>query len=261
MSDTETTASSGFSEDTAHKSTQTDNRPGSFLFSVDSGENYKFSIYDDTGPLENRFRDSPKYKELFKEIFAVLKKAAERKQDGETLPLLDDKTPVVAIEPKVPPVTPAAEIMTMANIFEDNTVDKDQIPIAEDPVAAVVDECVRKKVSRRHRRRQNSQGHGHSRNNSITQTPNLTPSGSPKMNKTSRSRSQFRRNRRKFLPLSIECAVHLGDKNDGGNNMANQQQVNWEYPTSAAISNLHMLQKLDHTYAEVLKKALCNYRK
>ena len=47
----------------------------------------------------------------------------------------------------------------------------------------------------------------------------------------------------------------MGDKNDGGNNMANQQQVNWEYPTSAAISNLHMLQKLDHTYAEVLKKA------
>ena len=35
--------------------------------------------------------------------------------------------------------------MTMANIFEDNTVDKDQIPIAEDPVAAVVDDVLERK--------------------------------------------------------------------------------------------------------------------
>jgi hypothetical protein len=43
---------------------------------------------------------------LFKEIFTVLKKAAENKDEGEKLPLLDDKQPEAS---SVPPVTPANE--------------------------------------------------------------------------------------------------------------------------------------------------------
>lgn len=46
-----------------------------------------------------------RYRHLFKEIFATLKKAAENKDEGEKLPLLDDTNPAF----KVPPVTPAVE--------------------------------------------------------------------------------------------------------------------------------------------------------
>lgn len=107
--ETETT-SSGFSDETSTKATQTeDNNPTSFLFSIADGEDCKFTIYDDAAPIEiekSRFRDRPKYRELFKEIFTVLKKAAENKDEGEKLPLLDDKQPECSV---VPPVTPAAE--------------------------------------------------------------------------------------------------------------------------------------------------------
>lgn len=48
---------------------------------------------------------SSRYRHLFKEIFATLKKAAEHKDEGEKLPLLDDTNPAF----RVPPVTPAVE--------------------------------------------------------------------------------------------------------------------------------------------------------
>lgn len=111
FSETETT-SSGFSDETSTKATQTDDsNPASFLFSIADGEDCKFSlnIYDDAAPIENRFRDRPKYRELFKEIFTVLKKAAENKEEGEKLPLLDDEKEAEPEVSKVPPVTPATE--------------------------------------------------------------------------------------------------------------------------------------------------------
>ncbi|XP_045491098.1 cerebellar degeneration-related protein 2 [Colias croceus] len=99
------TSSSGFSDETSNKATQTDReRPGSFLCTIADGEDYRFSIYDDVSPMDSRFRNRPEYRELFKEIFTILKKAAENKDDGEQLPLLDDTT-----TGKVPPVTPATE--------------------------------------------------------------------------------------------------------------------------------------------------------
>lgn len=90
------TSSSGFSDETSNKTTQTDGRPGSFLCSIADGEDCKFSIYDDNSPFESRFRKTPEYRQLFSEIFSVLKRAAEAKDEGEKLPLLDD------------PVTPQA---------------------------------------------------------------------------------------------------------------------------------------------------------
>ncbi|XP_072943677.1 uncharacterized protein Cen isoform X2 [Epargyreus clarus] len=99
------TSSSGFSDETSNKATQTEReRPGSFLCTIADGEDYRFSIYDDVSPMDSRFRNRPEYRELFKEIFTILKKAAENKDDGEQLPLLDDTT-----IGKVPPVTPANE--------------------------------------------------------------------------------------------------------------------------------------------------------
>lgn len=99
------TSSSGFSDETSNKATQTEReRPGSFLCTIADGEDYRFSIYDDASPMDSRFRNRPEYRELFKEIFTILKKAAENKDDGEQLPLLDDTA-----ASKVPPVTPANE--------------------------------------------------------------------------------------------------------------------------------------------------------
>lgn len=99
------TSSSGFSDETSNKATQTEReRPGSFLCTIADGEDYRFSIYDDVSPMDSRFRNRPEYRVLFKEIFTILKKAAENKDDGEQLPLLDDTT-----AGKVPPVTPANE--------------------------------------------------------------------------------------------------------------------------------------------------------
>lgn len=84
------TSSSGFSDETSNKATQTDGRPGSFLCSIADGEDCKFSIYDDNSPFESRFRKTPEYRQLFIEIFRVLKRAAEAKDEGEKLPLLDN---------------------------------------------------------------------------------------------------------------------------------------------------------------------------
>lgn len=98
FSETET-SSSGFSDETSTKATQTeDSNPTSFMFSIAEGEECKFSlnIHDEVVPIDNRnvpidnrFKDRPQYRDLFKEIFSVLKKAAENKEDGEKLPLLD----------------------------------------------------------------------------------------------------------------------------------------------------------------------------
>lgn len=85
------TSSSGFSDETSNKGTQTDGRPGSFLCSIADGEDYKFSIYDDNSNFESRFQQTPEYRQLFSEIFGVLKRAAEAKDEGENLPLLDQQ--------------------------------------------------------------------------------------------------------------------------------------------------------------------------
>lgn len=109
------TSSSGFSDETSNKATQTEReRPGSFLCTIADGEDYRFSIYDDASPMDSRFRNRPEYRELFKEIFTILKKAAENKDEGEQLPLLDDTT-----AGKVPPVTPANE--ELPGNFTDDT--------------------------------------------------------------------------------------------------------------------------------------------
>lgn len=113
------TSSSGFSDETSNKATQTENRPGSFLCTIGDGED-KFSIYDDASPIESRFRNRPEYKKLFKEIFSVLKSAA--KDESEESFVLDDCSPTKTA-PKVPPVTPSNEAFPD---FPDNLTDDTQ---------------------------------------------------------------------------------------------------------------------------------------
>lgn len=130
------TSSSGFSDETSNKATQTDERRGFFLCSIGDGDDCKFSIYDDVSPVDSRFRNRPEYRELFKEIFAVLKKAAENKEEGDKLPLLDDTHPTVN---KVPPVTPANEELPD---FGDDTQSIISSVVSEQSVA--MSECITK---------------------------------------------------------------------------------------------------------------------
>lgn len=127
------TSSSGFADETSNKFTQTEE---TFLCTIADGED-KFSIYDDAvSSIDSRFRNRPEYRELFKEIFAILKKAAENKDDGEKLPLLDDTNPCF----KVPPVTPAVEELPS---FPDETESIVSSVVSEQSIA--MSECITKK--------------------------------------------------------------------------------------------------------------------
>ncbi|KAL4141715.1 hypothetical protein QTP88_004301 [Uroleucon formosanum] len=139
-SETETTSSSGFSDETSNKCTQTETFfTGSFLCTISDGDDCRFSIYDDASPVESRFRKTPEYRQLFREIFAVLKRAAEAKDEGERLPLLQDddrgyegedgdgaddslsvgrSTASASGTPRVPPATPACEHNPLMSTIE-----------------------------------------------------------------------------------------------------------------------------------------------
>ncbi|XP_025411217.1 uncharacterized protein LOC112684111 isoform X2 [Sipha flava] len=140
-SETETTSSSGFSDETSNKCTQTETFfTGSFLCTISDGDDCRFSIYDDASPIESRFRKTPEYRQLFREIFAVLKRAAEAKDEGERLPLLQDEkcddlllrdnaecdddddgvcdSRRTAAAPRVPPATPACETNPLIGLLE-----------------------------------------------------------------------------------------------------------------------------------------------
>ncbi|XP_034252012.1 uncharacterized protein LOC117651781 isoform X2 [Thrips palmi] len=112
------TSSSGFSDETSNKATQTESHrlPGSFLCTIVDGEDCRFSIYDNASPVDGRFRNTPEYRSLFREIFDILKKAAEAKDEGEKLPLLDDITLPID-PPRVPPVTPAKEELPLLKML------------------------------------------------------------------------------------------------------------------------------------------------
>ncbi|XP_059618942.1 cerebellar degeneration-related protein 2 isoform X3 [Phlebotomus argentipes] len=141
FSETETT-SSGYSDETSNKGTQTEERAGSFLCTIADGEDCKFSIYDDASLIGSRFRNRPEYRELFKEIFAVLKKAAENRDEGDKLPLLDDTHP--ASDVKVPPVTPATEDLPE---IQDDAISVTSSMVSEQSVA--MSECITKTERRK----------------------------------------------------------------------------------------------------------------
>lgn len=127
------TLSSGFADETSNKHTQTEEN---FLCTIADGDD-KFSIYDDAAmPIDSRFRNRPEYRELFKEIFAILKRAAENKDEGEKLPLLDDNNPCF----KAPPVTPAVEELPA---FPDDTESIISSIMSEQSVA--MSECITKR--------------------------------------------------------------------------------------------------------------------
>ncbi|XP_029710863.1 uncharacterized protein LOC109397859 isoform X1 [Aedes albopictus] len=141
FSEAETT-SSGFSDEISNKATQTDEGPRNFLCTI-ADENCKFSIYEDQTVIDSRFRFSPSHRELFREIFTILKKAANNRDEGEQLPLLDDQNPPTAkaaTAPKVPPVTPAND--EPPSEFGDDTQSVISSAVSEQSFA--MSECITK---------------------------------------------------------------------------------------------------------------------
>lgn len=156
FSEAETT-SSGFSDEISNKATQTDERPRNFLCTIADGEDCKFSIYEDQTVIDSRFRFSPSHRELFREIFGILKKAADNRDEGDQLPLLDDQNPVGGATaggkaaPKVPPVTPANE--EPPSEFGDDTQSVISSAVSEQSFA--MSECItkseRKKIEKQNK--------------------------------------------------------------------------------------------------------------
>ncbi|XP_039480982.1 cerebellar degeneration-related protein 2-like [Drosophila santomea] len=173
FSESETT-SSGFSDETSNKYTQTDERPSYFLCSISNGNDCKFSIYDDVSPIESHFRNRPEYRELFKEIFGVLKKAADNNEEDKLPSLHDDaqiteKLPLVAA--KVPPVTPERE--ESPDDFIDDTQSIVSSVISNQSIA--MSECVTK-LERKTAKKHIFEVRNHQNQSSLTQSTLLNSS-------------------------------------------------------------------------------------
>lgn len=289
FSETET-SSSGFADETSNKGTQTEGRVGSFLCTIADGEDCKFSIYDDASPIDSRFRDRPEYRDLFKEIFNVLKKAAENKEEGDDLPLLDDFLP---IKLSTIPVTPSAgqlpdfpdddtqsivsstmsELSTSQN--EPTTVIENIIQAQNQPIPEVEPEGQEKQDRvLRPLVRQNldfynveprKKSSSRRKNKFIdrSDSPVTHIIGSPKINYSSRPNSGKKR-REQSRQASNEDASNWNGNTiqfwSSNRTMAasptpSQGSIKYEFKPSSASQDLDKLKKLDLSYAEVLRNA------
>lgn len=288
------TSSSGFSDETSNKATQTDEKPGSFLCTIADGGDC-ISIYDDARSIESRFRNRPEYRALFKEIFTVLKNAAEKKKENEALPLLDDHTPTKTV-PKVPPVTPSNESSTdfpeeslpddtqsiMSSTMSELSLSQAeqtpptkpiQNPLPEEPVkenkepvlkpykrepldSLPISVGVRKRSSSRKKKQFTER----------SDSPVTHIVGSPKITYSSRpTPGRKRREVKTSPPVETENAwnghsLHFWARNVASptpnNGKANFKCDNsLEFKPSTAYSDLHKLKRLELSYAEVLRKA------
>lgn len=294
------TSSSGFADETSNKCTQTEGRPGSFLCTIADGEDCRFSIYDDASPIDSRFRNRPEYRELFKEIFTVLKKAAEHKDEGEQLPLLDDHSPVKPA-PKVPPVTPSNDTMpefpdnltddtqsvlssTMSELsisqIENTTAeDAKQPPPKEEPAMEpatkpaeeerVLTPLVRQPleyISVGVNVRKRSSSRRKNRHVDRSDSPMTHIIGSPRITYSNKP-SGGRKNRELRNTKSENENVWNGNTLQFWSSRRNapsptpSQKGCFEYRPSTASQDLHKLKRLDLSYAEVLRNASNNKNK
>lgn len=127
------TSSSGFADETSNKHTQTDE---ALVCTIADGED-KFSIYDDACSIDGHFGTRPQYRDLFKEIFAILKKAAVNKDEGEKLPLLDQEQDE---QDEVDEETIAADLVNAPDGNADESAGASIIDDTESIVSSVVSE-------------------------------------------------------------------------------------------------------------------------
>ncbi|XP_031834292.2 cerebellar degeneration-related protein 2-like isoform X2 [Nomia melanderi] len=126
------TSSSGFLDETSNKMTQTEGRPGSFLCSIADGEDCKFSIYDDNSPFESRFRKTPECRQIFREIYTVVKRTAEAKDEAEKLLPPVDESAITAVP------QPPSSISAHEDLPSETTDDNQSV--VSSAVASVVSE-------------------------------------------------------------------------------------------------------------------------
>ncbi|CAH0555206.1 unnamed protein product [Brassicogethes aeneus] len=285
------TSSSGFSDETSNKSTQTEGKVGSFLCTIGDGEDCKFSIYDDANPVECRFRSRPEYQKLFKEIFSVLKRAAETKEEDEKLPQLDDITPI-KIVPKVPPVTPCndqlpdfpdddtqsilsstmSEMSTSQNeptTVIENIIQSQNEPIPEPETSKPNKESILRPLVRQQndfiqvesRKRSSSRRKNKFVDRSDSPVTHII--GSPTINYSNRPNSGRRRREIKNSPIETVDTTWNGNTlqftRSLSRNLASptpsQGSGKIEFKPSSASQSLHKLKKLEQSYADVLRNA------
>jgi len=204
FSESETT-SSGFSDETSNKYTQTDERPSFFLCSISNGNDCKFSIYDDVSPIESHFRNRPEYRELFKEIFGVLKKAADNNEVDKLPSLHDDVQERLPLVPaKVPPVTPERE-ESPDDFIDDDTQSVVSSVISNQSIA--MSECVTKlerKTAKKHIFEvRNQQNHStHTQSTLLNSSSKETTVGEP-------NTKQIKENGQVLTPLKREPLEYL----------------------------------------------------
>lgn len=266
------TSSSGFSDETSNKATQTEDRQGSFLCTIADGDDCRVSIYDDASPISSRFRNQPEYQELFKEIFTVLKNTNEVKTEtpieikSEPLEIMhvqqepdDDSHSIVSSTMSELSLSQAEPTTIVENIIQsqnepipedDTTAERVLKPLVRQPLEYLSVE-VRKRSSSRRKNKFADR----------SDSPVTHIIGSPKINYSNRPNSGKKRRDFKNIPQENDTAWN------GSTIQFWSSQRNVISPTpsqgsgkfvlrpSVASQELHKLKKLDLSYAEVVRKA------
>ena len=268
------TSSSGFSDETSNKYTQTDDRPGSFLCTIADGED-RFSIYNDASPISPRFKNHPEYQELFKEIFTVLKNTPEKTE----VPKIEEKTPPAIAPEEVSQITEldddsqsvVSSTMSELSLSQnepttiiENIIQAQNQPIPEAEVQEkperVLKPLVRQPLeylSVEVRKRSSSRRKNKFADRSDSPVTHII--GSPKINYSSRPSSG--RRRRDFKnpendPTWNGNTIQFWSSNRNiASPTPSQGSGKFEYRPSLASQELHKLKKLDLSYAEVVRKA------
>ncbi|XP_068897982.1 cerebellar degeneration-related protein 2-like isoform X4 [Tenebrio molitor] len=271
------TSSSGFSDETSNKSTQTDERQGSFLCTIADGDD-RFTIYDDASPISSRFKNQPEYQELFKEIFTVLKNTTV-KTEVPSKP--EEVTPSTIVTEEVSQITEldddsqsiVSSTMSELSLSQaepttiiENIIQAQNQPIPEAEVQEAKPERVLKPLVRQPleyvsvevRKRSSSRRKNKFAERSDSPVTHII--GSPKINYSNRPTSGRRRRDFKNCPEADAAwngnTVQFWSSN---RNLASptpsQGSGKFEYRPSLASQELHKLKKLDLSYAEVVRKA------
>lgn len=284
------TSSSGFADETSSKYTQTEGT-GSFLCTLADGEE-KFSIYDDTSPIEVHFQKRPQYRELFKEIFTVLKKTAENKEEGKDIVSLnetnvsalnaitssdlndtltnyhdipDDTESIVSSTMSIPASIPE-QTHIIENIIEaQNQIPQNDSQVKEDfkPSEPVLRPLIRQNfdyLTKENKKRSSRRKHRHSADRSDSPVTHII--GSPKITFSSRPNSG---RRRKELKNASAESENLWNGNslqfyntrcrskDPSPAPSLSSEKAYEFKPSVASQEMRKLKNLDRSYAEVLK--------
>ncbi|EFA09463.2 cerebellar degeneration-related protein 2-like isoform X2 [Tribolium castaneum] len=270
------TSSSGFSDETSNKYTQTEDRPGAFLCTIADGED-RFSIYNDASPISSRFKNQPEYQDLFKEIFTVLKKTADTKTE---IPKIEDKTPPRALpedESQITELDDDSQSVVSSTMSELSMSQNEPTTIIENIIQAqnqpIPDAEVQEKPERvlkplvrqpleylsvEVRKRSSSRRKNKFAERSDSPVTHII--GSPKISYSSRPSSG--RKRRDFKNVPENDATWNGNTIQfwsSNRNIASptpsQGSGKFEFRPSLASQELHKLKKLDLSYAEVVRKA------